>query len=106
MVSQATMNEVKKRLIETYNPREIYLFGSYAWGNPTEESDLDLLVVVDESKEKSHRRAVAGHHALYGLRIFKDLLVLTQREFEEEASDPMSLCSKIREQGKVLYARG
>jgi len=43
MISQETIEEVKNRLVKTYDPISIYLFGSYAWGHPTEDSDLDLL---------------------------------------------------------------
>ena len=53
MISKEVLEEVKNRLVQAYNPVAIYLFGSYAWGVPTEDSDLDLLVVVDESEEKS-----------------------------------------------------
>lgn len=105
MVKQELINEVTKRLINTYTPLAIYLFGSYAWGTPTEESDLDLLIVVDTSHEKSFKRSIAGHHALFGLHVFKDLLVLTKKEFEEEAEQTSSLCFKIKQQGKVLYAQ-
>lgn len=34
MISPETLEEVKNRLVKTYAPLEIYLFGSYAWGNP------------------------------------------------------------------------
>ncbi len=40
------MEDVKNRLVRAYNPLTIYLFGSYAWGTPTEDSDLDLVIVV------------------------------------------------------------
>ena len=56
MISPEMIEEVKNRLVSTYNPEKIYLFGSYAWGTPDEESDLDLLVVVKTSDEKSHKR--------------------------------------------------
>ena len=50
------MEEVKKRLINVYDPIAIYIFGSYAWGTPTEDSDLDLLVVVRDSIEKPQKK--------------------------------------------------
>lgn len=34
MVNKNVLEEVKKRLVETYNPIEIYLFGSHVWGKP------------------------------------------------------------------------
>jgi Polymerase beta, Nucleotidyltransferase len=51
MINQAIIEEVKNRLIKTYNPIAIYLFGSHAWGKPDEESDLDLLIVVEDFKK-------------------------------------------------------
>jgi DNA polymerase sigma len=47
MINKRILEEVKEKLIKTYNPLEIYLFGSYAWGCPDEDSDLDLLIIID-----------------------------------------------------------
>ncbi len=65
---------VTRKLIETYNPLSIYLFGSYAWGTPNEDSDLDLLIVVDSYANNHHKMLVAGHRALAQLRVAKDIL--------------------------------
>jgi uncharacterized protein len=105
MISKKILEEVKNRLIKTYNPRIIYLFGSYAWGTPTEESDLDLLIVIDKSEEKSYKRTLIGYDALFGLGISKDLIVFTKEEFEKRANDITTLSYKIKKDGKVLYAR-
>lgn len=105
MINKETIEEVKNRLIKTYNPIAIYLFGSYAWGSPTEDSDLDLLIVVDKSSEKSYQRQRPGHSALFGLGISKDLIVYTKDEFERISSDITTLGYKIKREGKVLYAR-
>ena len=99
------IEEVKNRLVCVYEPEIIYLFGSYAWGHPDEESDLDLLVVIQASDEKSHKRSIIGRRALWELGIPKDLMVYTQQEFNERAVDPTSLIFKIKNQGKVIYAR-
>lgn len=105
MIDHETINEVVKRLVGVYNPEKIYLFGSYAWGTPNEDSDLDLLVVVNESNEKSHRRTIPGIHALWGLEIAKDLLVYTQQEFNDRVSYETTLVHKVGIYGKVLYVR-
>jgi predicted nucleotidyltransferase len=105
MIDKSTLEEVKRRLIEAYNPVAIYVFGSYAWGTPTEESDLDLLVVIDESDEKSYKRPVVGYRALRGLDISKDLIVKTKDEFENSASNITTLVYKIKKSGKLIYAR-
>jgi predicted nucleotidyltransferase len=105
MIKQDVIEEVKNRLIKTYNPIAIYLFGSYAWGNPTEDSDLDLLIVIEKSDERRYKRQRIGFDALWGLGIPKDLFVYTKEEFEQGLKDKMSLCSKIKKDGKVLYAK-
>ena len=105
MIKKEIIEEVKKRLVKVYDPIAIYVFGSYAWGTPTEDSDLDLLIVVDESDEKSYKRPVAGHRALRGLDISKDLIVKTKEEFEEASSNITTLIYKIKEDGELIYAR-
>ena len=105
MIKKEIIEEVKNRLVDTYDPIAIYVFGSYAWGCPTEDSDLDLLIVVDESQEKSYERPVVGYKALRGLDLSKDLVVYTKEEFEERSSIKTTLGYKIKNDGKVLYAR-
>ena len=105
MIDKSIIEEVKKKLIETYDPIAIYIFGSYAWGSPTEESDLDLLIVVDKSDEKSYKRPVAGHYALQELDIPKDLIVKTKEEFESSVGNVTTLSYKIKKDGKLIYAR-
>jgi len=105
MVSKEIIEEVKNRLIQVYGPSEIYLFGSYAWGVPTEESDLDLLVVVDASTEKTYKRPISGFQALRNLDISKDLIVYTKAEFDRLAYDITTLVYKIKKEGALIYAR-
>ena len=105
MITKMVIDEVKKRLIKTYKPVKIYLFGSYAWGNPSEESDLDVLVIVEKSDEKNYKRPIPGLLALFGLMISKDLLVLTLEEFVQRSSDKTTLAYKIKHKGKMIYAK-
>jgi predicted nucleotidyltransferase len=105
MIKQHVIEEIKDRLVKAYNPLEIYLFGSYAWGTPSEESDLDLLIVIEKSDERRYKRQHIGFDALWGLGVPKDLFVYTKEEFEQSLKDKLSLCSKIKKEGKVLYAR-
>ena len=105
MIKEEIIEEVKKRLVEVYDPIAIYMFGSYAWGCPTEDSDLDLLIVVDKSDEKSYKRPVAGHYALRGLDVSKDLIVKTKEEFEQASGNITTLMYKIKNDGELVYAR-
>jgi len=105
MISQEKIDEVKRRLVEVYNPIAIYIFGSYAWGKPHDDSDLDLLVVVESSTERPLKRPIPGGKALWGLMIPTDLLVYTKEEFESRLTDDTTLPYRVKKDGKVLYAR-
>ena len=50
MISEAQIQAVVARIVEGYRPERIILFGSYAYGTPTEDSDLDLLVVKRDER--------------------------------------------------------
>ncbi len=105
MINKKIIEEVKNRLIKTYDPISIYLFGSYAWGKPTEDSDLDLLIVIDESDEKSYKRPIPGYDALFGMEISKDLIIYTKDEFDKISNNITTLGYKIKKDGELIYAR-
>lgn len=105
MIKKELIDEVARRLVGVYSPEAIYLFGSYAWGNPDKESDLDILVVVKESSEKSYKRSNVGSWQLIDLMVPNDLLVYTEKEFKELSRDRTTLCYKVKTEGKVLYGK-
>ena len=105
MIKKEVIEEVKKRLVRVYDPLEIYIFGSYAWGSPTEDSDLDLCIVVNEIKGKKHDMLVDGHHVLFGLKIPKDIIIYSKEEFEKYSKNVTTLLHKIKEEGELIYAR-
>ena len=43
MINQEKINYMVEKMVEIYQPKRIYLFGSYAWGKPDEDSDIDML---------------------------------------------------------------
>ena len=45
-ISQDLLGEATWRLAEEFHPEEIWLFGSHAWGQPHDDSDVDLMVIV------------------------------------------------------------
>ena len=102
-VTEATLIEITRRLVATYQPEQVVLFGSHAWGEPDESSDVDLLVVVSESAEPAYRRASAGYRSLFGLGVPCDVWVRTREEVLREAPLPTTLTHKIVREGKVLY---
>jgi predicted nucleotidyltransferase len=94
-----------KRLVDEFNPETIYLFGSYAWGQPEDESDVDLLVIVKTSRQKPVQRAVRAQRSLRGIKLPVDVLVKTRREFQRYLPVKASLEAQIIREGKLLYGR-
>ena len=103
MFNKEIINDIKDRLIKAYSPQAIYLFGSYAWGNPDEQSDLDLLVIIKESEDRSYVRPRIGERALVGVLVPRDIIVYTSDEFKKYADDTSTLCYKIKQEGRLLY---
>lgn len=102
-ISQDLLNEVTGRLAAEFQPEQVWLFGSHAWGQPDEGSDLDLLVVVRQSDETPVRRAQRAHRCLRGLGLAKDILVKTRAELERFRNVRSSLEADILERGRLIY---
>jgi len=94
---------ITKRIVLSVKPEKIILFGSYAWGKPNADSDVDLFIIVNTSDEPSYRRARLIYTALRGIAVPIDLIVKTRSEVKESASVVTSLTKKVLEQGQVLY---
>ena len=102
-LSQELLDEVTHRLAAEFQPEQVWLFGSHAWGQPDEGSDLDLLVVVPQSDEAPIRRAQRAHRCLSGMGVAKDILVKTRAEFERFRNVRSSLEWKILHHGRLIY---
>jgi uncharacterized protein len=104
MIDSNKINEIVNRIAKLFNPDKIILFGSYAAGNPTNSSDLDLLV-IKETDLPYHKRSFDIHKALIGLMVPIDILVYTQNEFEQGKDETSSFLSSVIKTSKVLYER-
>lgn len=105
MIDKNLIEVIKTKLVEAYDPLEIYLFGSYAWGHPDKDSDLDLLIVIEKSSERSYKRPLKAYDALLSIDIPKDIVVYTKNEFDQDVIQVSSLCHKIKKEGMVIYAK-
>ncbi len=100
---QAAIDTAVERLVAEFQPEQIWLFGSYAWGEPTGDSDLDFYVVVGESSENSLARAQRAHRSLRGLGMAKDVIVATSEAANRFGNLRPSLTYKIFREGMKLY---
>ena len=92
-----------QRLVAEFQPEQVWLYGSHAWGNPHDDSDVDLLVVVPHSDETPIRRSQRAHRCLRGLRMPKDVLVETRQEVDRVKERKTSLENIILTRGRRLY---
>ena len=92
-----------QRLVAEFQPDEVWLYGSHAWGTPHDDSDVDLLVVVPHSDESPIRRSQRAHRSLRGLRMPKDVLVETRQEVNRVKELKTSLENDILSRGRKIY---
>lgn len=102
MFDYGLVDETVRRIVEKFSPKKIIIFGSVARKQADENSDLDLLIVM-ESDRPVHSRAVPIYVAVSGIKIPKDILVVTPEEFEENKNNKYSFVSEIVRTGEVAY---
>lgn len=101
-----TIKEVKKitnQLAEKYKPEKIILFGSFAYGKPKKNSDIDLLV-IKKTKLPFPRRLLEVAEYIDS-DSGTDILVYTPREWENALKEENYFIKEINEKGKVVYAK-
>lgn len=103
MLDENLLEIVTQRLVTEFQPEQVWLYGSHAWGSPHADSDVDLLVVVPDSNETPIRRSQRAHHCLRGLRMPKDVLVETRQEVDRVKELKTSLENVILSRGRRLY---
>ncbi|WP_035567744.1 nucleotidyltransferase domain-containing protein [Hymenobacter sp. IS2118] len=105
MITEEQIQAVVQRIVEGYAPDRIILFGSYAYGVPTEDSDLDLLIIKRDAEEKRVARAIAVRTLLWGTDApAMDILIRTPAEMERAAGVFQSVETIAEQQGRLLYA--
>lgn len=102
-VNDDLLHEVIQRLVDRFQPEQVILFSSQAWGVPISRGDVDLMVIVPQSDLSDCERSVLGHRCLSGLDIAKDVVVRTRAEFDLFRDVRGSLEYRIAHQGKVLH---
>ncbi|HEY9114417.1 MAG TPA: nucleotidyltransferase domain-containing protein [Bacteroidales bacterium] len=104
MIAQEKISEIVNKITSGYNPDKIILFGSYASGNPNEDSDLDLFV-IKKSDLPRPQRTMQVRKMLFGSMIPIDLIVYTPKEVDESMANKYSFVNEVLKTGKTLYER-
>lgn len=98
-----SLAEVVRRLVATYDPKRIYLFGSVARGDAGPDSDYDILVVVADEAGTELRRSRLAYEALWGTGVAADVLVWTASQFDSRAHLASSLPATVLREGRLLH---
>lgn len=101
-IYQTIITEIVERIISTSNPEKIILFGSYAYGSPGKDSDLDLLVIKrTQSKIDEYLKI---RKSLKGIRFPFDIIVITPEEYEFYSLNwKNSILAEARKRGVILH---
>jgi predicted nucleotidyltransferase len=101
---ESQLDIITRRIVEAFNPQKIILFGSHAYGQPTPDSDVDILIVM-ESQERPTERAVKVSRLLRPRPFPLDILVRTPDEIRHRLKIGDHFIQEIIYRGKILYER-
>jgi uncharacterized protein len=103
-VTDALLADITRRIVEKFQPYKVVLFGSYAYGTPDLDSDVDLLVVIDSDESMAQRiRRVTEVAKVRFLPM--DIIVRTPAEMAQRLVMGDFFLAEILDKGKVLYRR-
>jgi predicted nucleotidyltransferase len=99
---QDVLRQVVQRIIEVIQPQRIVLFGSAAQNQMSEDSDLDVLVIV---QGPAHRRALAQeiYTNLHGIPLPVDVVVATEQDVEQYGDRVGTILRPALREGQVIY---
>lgn len=99
-----TLPQAVKKIAEALKPEKIILFGSYAYGNPTPDSDVDLLVIMRSRKSAKECR-LAVSKLLIPRPFPVDIIIKKPKEIEYALKTNSVFTKEIYTKGIVLYER-
>jgi uncharacterized protein len=101
MITPEQIQTFSQQIVEKFQPERIILFGSYACGQPTEDSDVDLLVILPFEELPVHkaieiRRQVRPTFPL-------DLMARTSEQVQQRLDMGDFFIQDIIKNGRILY---
>lgn len=95
------IQKITQKIVKEYQPDKIILFGSYAWGKPGPDSDVDLFIIKDTDNTRQTARQIDG--ALFPRTIPLDIIVYRPQTVKENMDD--FFIKDVVTKGKVLYEK-
>jgi predicted nucleotidyltransferase len=102
-IPMTAIRRFARRIAERFDPERIILFGSFAYGKPHEDSDVDLLVVMPAREELTKAARI---HLAFEPVFPLDILVRTPKRLRQRLADGDSFLQEVMSKGIVLYEKG
>lgn len=100
-ISRTGIEPIVDQIVEQFAPQQILLFGSWAYGEPTPHSDVDLLVVMETEESSLHAAARVSEAVEHTAPL--DIIVRTPEEFASQLASHNLFESQIERDGISLY---
>jgi hypothetical protein len=104
-VAPSVPPELLAPIVAYFNPRRVILFGSHARGDARPDSDIDLLVVVDDDTPADKVTLRAGLASRKGYHNPADVIPVREATFQRKARIPGTLSRAAAREGVVVYER-
>lgn len=100
-ISRRTISDFARKVAKRFNPQKIILFGSYAYGKPTEDSDVDILIIMPFKGRNPEKATEIWMATKPNFPI--DIMVRKPSELKKRVKMGDFFLREITEKGKVLY---
>lgn len=94
---------MSQRIVDNFKPQKVIVFGSWARGDANNNSDVDLLVVIDCDKAEYINQMAAIRKVLRDFKVPKDIIVANQETLKKYGEVPGYIYQSALQEGRVLY---
>lgn len=102
--AEREIQKITRQIVAEFKPEKIILFGSYAWGKPTKDSDLDLFI-VKKTNLSTRELAIQIDGSLFPREMPIDLIVYTPDQIKKRQEVGDFFLSDVMNKGKILYEK-
>jgi predicted nucleotidyltransferase len=103
MANAAVPADLLQSVVAYFHPRQVILFGSHVRGEAGPDSDIDLVVVLDDDAPREHFSGAAVQEARKGYKRSCDIVLWRRSDFHRRAGIIGSLPYTVLQEGRVIY---
>ncbi|MFQ5544241.1 MAG: nucleotidyltransferase domain-containing protein [Nitrospiria bacterium] len=104
-ITEEKVQAAIRKIVEVSNPISVILFGSYAREQVGSNSDLDILVVMDDKVKNCRQESVCLRKELKGILMPMDIIVVRRRDLSKFADAPGLIYTSALKDGKIVYEK-